>query len=82
MTFIKIKDLDLALLKGRWDEGDKFAFIEAIAYCAARGREYPDWVRAQIDIPYRKLCNMCGHGVFRQLETKKSPSGSPVPALH
>ena len=50
MTFIKIKDFDLVFLKGRWDEGDKFAFIEAIAYCAARGREYPDWVRAQIDI--------------------------------
>ena len=50
MTFIKIKDFDLVFLKGRWDEGDKFAFIEAIAYCAARGRDYPDWVRAQIDM--------------------------------
>ena len=49
MTFIEIEDLDLVELKIRWEVGDKFALIETIAFCAAQDREYPKWVRSQID---------------------------------
>ena len=51
MTFITIKDFDIVELEIRWRDGDKFAFIEAIAYCAARNRPYPDWVGVQFRDP-------------------------------
>jgi len=70
MTFIKIKDFDLASLKLRWDEGDKFAFVEAIAYCAARGRDYPDWVRERIDSAMTELF----HATFPDVDLEKHRS--------
>jgi hypothetical protein len=42
-------DLILSACEFRWSKGDKFAFIEAIAICAARKLPYPNWVRDQID---------------------------------
>ena len=67
MTFIEIEDLDLMNLKFRWDLGDKFAFIEAITYCAAQDREYPKWVRAQIDDAMTTIFN----SVFPNIDFKK-----------
>jgi hypothetical protein len=42
-------DLIFAACEFRWEKGDKFALIEAIAICAANDREYPQWVRDQIN---------------------------------
>jgi hypothetical protein len=42
-------DLIFAACEFRWEKGDKFALIEAVAICAANDREYPQWVRYQIN---------------------------------
>jgi hypothetical protein len=35
-------------LDWQWENGDKFALVEAVALCTANGWEYPDWVRDKI----------------------------------
>jgi hypothetical protein len=39
----------------RWDEGDPFALIEAVAICAGRKWPYPKWVRRQFDKAYKSI---------------------------
>lgn len=75
MTIIKIKDLDLMELSIRWEDGDKFALIEAVAYCAAKGREYPDWVRARID----EAMTSVFEAVFPNTDFKNKPSPAVLP---
>jgi hypothetical protein len=41
--------IGLGGLDWQWENGDKFALVEAIALCAANGWDYPDWVRNIID---------------------------------
>ena len=35
-------------LDWQWENGDKFALVEAVAHCTENGWEYPDWVRKVI----------------------------------
>lgn len=48
----QIIDKEPAALLGldwQWENGDKFALVEAVALCAANGWDYPKWVRGIID---------------------------------
>jgi len=47
--------IELAACTLRWDEGDRFALIEAVAICAGRQFDYPEWVRQQIDQAYTSI---------------------------
>jgi hypothetical protein len=47
--------IELAVCELRWDEGDHFALIEAVAICAGRQFDYPEWVRQQIDQAYTSI---------------------------
>ena len=76
MAFIKTSNGPpvLSSLKWQWDEGNRFALVEAIAVCAAYGWEYPEWVRGLIDDAMTNL--------FRAVHPRfEFPDEPPWPSL-
>jgi hypothetical protein len=49
------EEIELAGCELRWDQGDRFALIEAVAICAARQWDYPGWVRRRFDQAYTSI---------------------------
>jgi hypothetical protein len=61
-------DLIFAACEFRWSKGDKFALIEAIAFCAANDLQYPKWVCSQV--------NLAMTGIFEAVFPDQTLKGS------
>ena len=77
-TIIEYKDdLIFSTFEFRWSKGDKFALIEAIAYCAANDLQYPTWVCSQINSAMAGIFE----AVFPGQNLKDRQSGSGISHL-
>jgi hypothetical protein len=78
-TIVEYSDpIALGGLDWQWEQGDRFALVEAVALCAANDWEYPQWARKIID---EAMTNMF-RAVYPDIDLdRKSSSKKQAPSI-